>query len=272
MRKILVLFMLFFVFSAKSQSQRFFYEYKFVPDKTDAKNIVAEMTVLSVEKDKSEFFSLEQLESDSLLLVATKKGIFAMPTAENRFRDRIVKKAGSNVIIYKSLLSNTKYNVSQEMNLDWKLLPEFSQILNYKVQKAVTSFGGRNWIAWFTTEIPFQDGPYKFKNLPGLIVKVEDDASQHSFELKGVKLYKDNFLYPDLKNYPEINIPYSIYVGKYKDYRKHPTADLVGLIPDQTTWEGVFKKGSQIVNELEKEELKRLAKDNNIIEIDLLKK
>lgn len=58
---------------------------------------------------------------------------------------------------------------------------------NYKAQKATTSFGGRNWNAWFTTDVPFQDGPYKFSGLPGLIVKVEDEAGDYSFDLKETK-------------------------------------------------------------------------------------
>ncbi|RXM57797.1 GLPGLI family protein [Chryseobacterium sp. CH1] len=37
----------------------------------------------------------------------------------------------------------------------------------YKSQKAETNYGGRNWIAWFTTELPFADGPLYFNGLFG---------------------------------------------------------------------------------------------------------
>ena len=51
---------------------------------------------------------------------------------------------------------------------------------NRRVQaKAVTEFAGRKWTAWFTEELPFQDGPYKFRGLPGLIVKLEDATQSH---------------------------------------------------------------------------------------------
>ena len=46
---------------------------------------------------------------------------------------------------------------------------------------------GRKWTAWFTTEIPIQDGPYKFRGLPGLIVKIEDETKSHCFALNGIK-------------------------------------------------------------------------------------
>jgi GLPGLI family protein len=67
-----------------------------------------------------------------------------------------------------------KYKIKEDKKLEWKILPDQQKIGEYKVQKATTSFGGRDWTAWFTTDIPIQDGPYVFYGLPGLIVKIED--------------------------------------------------------------------------------------------------
>lgn len=52
-------------------------------------------------------------------------------------------------------------------------------------KKAATNYGGRFWTAWFTTALPFQDGPYIFKNLPGLIVELEDRTKSHHYLLAG---------------------------------------------------------------------------------------
>ena len=71
--------------------------------------------------------------------------------------------------------------------MEWKILPETAKIGEYKTQKAETDFAGRKWAAWFTTDVPFQDGPYKFSGLPGLIVKVEDSKGDYSFDLKETK-------------------------------------------------------------------------------------
>jgi hypothetical protein len=71
--------------------------------------------------------------------------------------------------------------------MNWKILPETAVIGSYKTQKAETEFAGRKWSAWFTQDIPLQEGPYKFSGLPGLIVKAEDADGHYEFNLKEVK-------------------------------------------------------------------------------------
>ncbi|MEG1650143.1 MAG: GLPGLI family protein, partial [Rikenellaceae bacterium] len=44
---------------------------------------------------------------------------------------------------------------------------------------------GREYEAWFTTEIPISEGPWKFYGLPGLIAKLHDKQKHYSFELIG---------------------------------------------------------------------------------------
>ena len=56
----------------------------------------------------------------------------------------------------------------------WKLHQEIKKIGGFICQKATIKFRGRNYIAWFTNEIPVPFGPWKFKGLPGLILEVYD--------------------------------------------------------------------------------------------------
>lgn len=69
-----------------------------------------------------------------------------------------------------------------------ELQKETKKLGQYTLQKATTQFGGRNWIAWFTKEIPISEGPYKFRGLPGMIFHIYDDKA--NFEFKLVKSYK----------------------------------------------------------------------------------
>ena len=255
-----------------SQNKQFIYEYKYIPDSTNVKNILTEMMILNVEKEKSEYYGFEKFESDSTLLADSKKGIFSMPPNKMLINHRVIKFPNSTDLKYITIVGFSKYNVSQKVHFDWKLHPEFSKILNLTVQKASTNFGGRKWIAWFAKEIPIQDGPYKFKGLPGLIVKLEDEEKNHSFELKGIKSKKEKFVYPEVRNYSqELTLNFPQYLKAYKNYRKSPDQELIGQYPDQTDSEGNFKTGEQIRREVEEALLERINKDNNIIEIQQLR-
>lgn len=46
--------------------------------------------------------------------------------------------------------------------------------------------GGRQWIAWFTSEIPLSEGPYKFGGLPGLILEVADSEGDYRYTCIGI--------------------------------------------------------------------------------------
>jgi GLPGLI family protein len=71
---------------------------------------------------------------------------------------------------------NKFFYIAEKMSLfDWEMKDGEKEILNYKCNKATTTFRGRNYTAWFAAEIPVSDGPWKFTGLPGLILEVEDD-------------------------------------------------------------------------------------------------
>lgn len=253
------------------QNKQFLYEYKFIPDSTNEAEVRTEMMVLNIQKDRSEYYSAERYAADSTMLVAIEKGLFAPAPDKETVNDRVVKFPNSNQIVYNTFLMWDKYKVKQEVGFNWELTNEFSKILNYDVQKATTDFGGRKWIAWFTKEIPIPDGPYKFKNLPGLILKVEDSRHNHVFELKGIKSGSDQFVYPNTRNYPEFELNNGQFVKKYKNFRQNPTADLANRIPDQRDSEGKLRTSAEVIREINQQWVERLAKDNNIIEINLLK-
>ncbi len=70
--------------------------------------------------------------------------------------------------------------------LDWIISDEIEYFSGYNCQKAECDFRGRRWVAWFTTEIPVAEGPWKLKGLPGLIVQAEDTTGQYRFRMIGI--------------------------------------------------------------------------------------
>jgi len=68
--------------------------------------------------------------------------------------------------------------------VEWKLYDETKLMKGYNAQKATMSYSGRDYIAWFTYEIPVSDGPFKFNGLPGLILEMADSNKEYVFKLK----------------------------------------------------------------------------------------
>lgn len=86
----------------------------------------------------------------------------------------IYNKIGNGISL--NLLDNGKPIVIQDndVKFDWKLTDETKTIQNFKCTKATVDFRGRQYIVWFTTDIPVSFGPWKFHGLPGLILEVHD--------------------------------------------------------------------------------------------------
>lgn len=55
----------------------------------------------------------------------------------------------------------------------WKITKNEKTILKYKCQEALVDYRGRSYIVYFTTNIPFNGGPWKFSGLPGLILEIK---------------------------------------------------------------------------------------------------
>lgn len=271
MKKLITILFILVANFTFAQTKQFIYEYISVPDSTQKEVSHSELMLLNIDQNKSDYFSNDQYVSDSTLLADSKKGLMTMPPNKKMNNDRVLKTTNSDQIKYITRVGFTKYFVDENTNFNWTLYPEYISVLNYRAQKATTEYGGRKWTAWFAKEIPFQDGPYKFKGLPGLIVKIEDATKSHQFQLKGIKNVNNDFIYPELNNYSKINLTYQKFIKAYKNYRESPAADLIGKIPDQRDASGNFRKGSDIVREIEKNTKEKLKKDNNIIEIDLIK-
>lgn len=92
-------------------------------------------------------------------------------------------KPGSNQFEDYDLLENTVLKLATSDHQIWQLSDEKKEINQLKLQKATSRWAGRNWTAWFCETIPFPEGPYKFRGLPGLIVELYDDKGNYHFAL-----------------------------------------------------------------------------------------
>lgn len=113
--------------------------------------------------------------------------------------------------------------------IQWKLTEETKEIGGYPCQKALGSFAGRNYTAWFTNVIPTKAGPWKLQGLPGLIVEAYDDQEEIYFLFSQLKPAEEKELDMQEFSNPPIEVSRKEYEKTYQGYLDNPTAFLQAL-------------------------------------------
>jgi len=197
-KKLFQLFVLFYSILSYAQSYKqdtsrgeFIYQFKGKFDKrTDKKH--EEFFLLQIADNRSFFASKVSLKGDSVMansgtITDNSDGSITLGFKKNV----VIPKTGLSFTIVQSN-ENTQYFRSAGMALltykepvikNWNLVNETKVINTINCKKAVVTSKGRNWIAWYSPEIPFPYGPYKFSGLPGLIIKITDNKGDFDFEL-----------------------------------------------------------------------------------------
>ena len=111
----------------------------------------------------------------------------------NNFNLLLVKKMDS--LTLNSVQSNLKISCDVEGTTDWIISKTMQKSENsFNLIKANIKYDNKNWDAWFIKDIPVSEGPFIFKNLPGLIYSITDANKKFQITLvsvvnKDVKLY-----------------------------------------------------------------------------------
>lgn len=155
-------------------------------------NRYEELFTLQVGNRRAFFASATSLKGDSVMensRVTTKNYDGSITLS---YKDEVViPKTNFNFTIIQTN-ENVQYFDSAAMSLftykqpvisNWELADETKIINTITCKKAKVKFKGRNWIAWYATEIPLPYGPMKFSGLPGLIIKITDEKEDFDFEL-----------------------------------------------------------------------------------------
>lgn len=114
-------------------------------------------------------------------------------------------KASDSVFVRDKMPDKYLLTIEKTPTIDWQISNERKQIKNYTCQKATAYFRGRNYTAWFTKDLPIADGPWKFFDLPGLIMDIYDNRNQ-------LKIYVEKIEYPTSEKVAAF-IPSGDYIG-----------------------------------------------------------
>lgn len=213
------------------------YQYIGKPDTTKLDFVENEVMLLLFTNKFSKFISKNQFIRDSIIYetkinnLEKNKGLLELrkhKKALNKFS--VVKDNNKNVYHLENIGGDHLWFNDKNCTLNWTITEDSKNLFGYNCQKASIHFRGRNYIAWFTSDIPINDGPYKFSNLPGLILEIYD--IQNQFHFKIIKLFypKSNYLvyvdpfglevdknqFQKLKSDFEFS-PFTFYQKKYPD-------------------------------------------------------
>lgn len=309
------LILLLFSIGVNAQINRFFYDYKYIPNTNDKTKSENKLMVLDIDKqkgsnyytDKSHKLSdslsktneedpeLKKLKSevagsDFKKITEVKSSI----TIGDDYDYRVIKQYPDYKTYLVKNISFDTYKIIEDQKIVWKIFPDKQKIGEFNAQKATTSFGGRQWTAWFTVDIPFQDGPYKFCGLPGLIVKIEDDTASHIMTLLGNKIVEENNEIKADENLPknlasivkgnEIEVTKEKFHKIEQDYKKDPSIGLkllMGSLGNGANVQKVIIKEdgkpsedkdiNDVYKLIEKASKESEKNNNNPIELDLEK-
>lgn len=190
MRNNIIIILFFVCVSFSVTAQSFVVQYNYSKHITkDSTEIVSQNTFLNIEKDHSTFFSEAPYLADSIMTSDEKLGKkINFKTLPNNFLSCHIRKnlSSKEVTYYSDEFGEHEFKYSEEPKLLWKISKESKEIMGFKVYLAKTRYAGRNYEAYYTPEIPIQDGPYKFFGLPGLILEIFDEKKDHHFLAVGI--------------------------------------------------------------------------------------
>lgn len=157
--------------------------------------------ILRIGKNASQFYAYSRFHNDSMccdpkgkrmwgqmMVQAIRSRNYSSMPISRVISEYFYKNYPEGKITTLSSLGTTPCQIEEEyVPQDWKLADSTRTILGYSCQLAECHFRGRDYQAWFTPEIPLNEGPWKFNGLPGLIMEVYDTKHHYHFTLAGLQ-------------------------------------------------------------------------------------
>ena len=174
-------FLTFFLIVIFCNGQDRLYNYELKYKISEADDSIVDDLVLVLKKDASVFLSKKFIEIDSINFYNSNKN--QKQYISTRYNTIVVNNLIESKTQFYKRLDMDYFTYDRSIVLDWKLHQEYDSIGKYPVQKATVSYGGRQWVAWFSKDINLPYGPHIFHGLPGLIIRIYDEKNNFNFSL-----------------------------------------------------------------------------------------
>ncbi|WP_177895565.1 GLPGLI family protein [uncultured Phocaeicola sp.] len=187
------------------------YDHIIVQDTLNRSHVMKDRMILRIGKNVSQFYSWYTLQGDSMWTdprgrkIAAERIFEALRTQNH---ENIIGERTDGYIYHsypqKGITTTYTSQGGEDMRTpvtflyfseetprqEWKIQDSVKQVLRYTCQLATAQFRGRLWYAWFTPDIPIDNGPWKLSGLPGLIVEAYDSQNYYYYTLTGIQTKK----------------------------------------------------------------------------------
>lgn len=119
-------------------------------------------------KDYAQSFILDIFPNESFFYSAE----YCNAKGQEIFNHIKIEKKNKEIFLHDEI-ENIKVYFKPNIRLTWEILPETQVENGIKLNKAKTQYRDIEYIAWYDPNIPINEGPFIFNNLPGLIYKLE---------------------------------------------------------------------------------------------------
>lgn len=216
-----------------------FYKLTMKPNVNDKNYVENDLFVLQIREKQSAFYSQNYMKMMSDPASLAKAKIDINKISSNYI---IAKEEGKLYHFLRIEEDMVKY---EDLNKPvWKLKKEYKTIDSMNCQQATTSFGGRDYVAWFSKDIPLPEGPYKFKNLPGLVVELYSTDGDYHFVLEGLQESKEGLMLPKATLLKD-RAQYLKEVKKFADNPSYKMQMADGVNSDQFKYK-TYKEGREV--------------------------
>lgn len=124
------------------------------------------------------------------------------------------------IYVYRELIPLSVNSSDSIFQIKWNIEnDEIKQICKYDCLKATCHYEGRDYVAWFSNEIPFQIGPWKLHGLPGAILELYEVNSRIHFTATSASFRENHIIIKelDLDNVYSYNEYKAIYQRRFKN-------------------------------------------------------
>ncbi|MEO7975939.1 GLPGLI family protein [Flavobacterium sp.] len=192
---IVILFFILFSYQLQSQSLKGIYTRQQLKGSGDnpslsekAKKAEVFNYVYSQKKSIQKLISIQKTSIDTIFIEKYDDKIATTSTVH--LSSAVINYKDFDSKTYKVLMTNDGVDTNVKIKLpshNWKLYPESKIINGFTCKKATTKNtefnSNQNITAWYTEEIPINDGPMFYSGLPGFIIQLElDDKSILTFQ------------------------------------------------------------------------------------------